>query len=70
MSDFWDLPDAKQLYERMMEVAEQSARNADTVDKQTIALEELANRVVNLANKLEEHINTPDCHNPGVMRRK
>lgn len=27
-------------------------------------------RLRNLANKLEEHINTPDCHNPGIMRRK
>ena len=27
-------------------------------------------RLRNLANKQEEHMNTPDAHNPGVMRRK
>ena len=39
-------------------------------DKQTIALEELANKVVNLANKLDEHLNERDAHNPGTMRSK
>jgi len=39
-------------------------------DKHTIALEELANKVVNLANKLDEHLNERDAHNPGTMRAK
>lgn len=40
------------------------------IDKLTIDLEELANQVRNLANKLEEHLNERDAHNPGVMRGK
>jgi hypothetical protein len=40
------------------------------IDKHTIALEELANKVVNLANKLEEHMLERDAHNPGTMRTK
>jgi len=24
----------------------------------------------NMANKLEEHMGTPDAHNPGIMRKK
>ena len=27
-------------------------------------------RLRNMANKLDGHLNTPDAHNPGVMRRK
>ena len=27
-------------------------------------------RLRNMANKLEEHINTPDSHNPGIMSKK
>ena len=33
-------------------------------------VEELNKKLVNLANKLEEHLNERDAHNPGVMRRK
>jgi hypothetical protein len=40
------------------------------LDKSVIALEELANKVVNLANKLEEHMLERDAHNPGTMRTK
>ena len=34
------------------------------------AVEELANKVVNLAVKLEGHMSEADAHNPGVMRKK
>ena len=27
-------------------------------------------KVVNLANKLDEHIKEPDCHNPAFMYKK
>jgi len=27
-------------------------------------------KVVNLANKLDEHIKEPDAHNPGFMHKK
>lgn len=37
-------------------------------DKHTITLEELSNKLVNLANKLDEHMQERDAHNPGVMR--
>ena len=40
------------------------------MDKLESALEELANKVVNLAVKLDEHMSEPDAHNPGVLRKK
>ena len=27
-------------------------------------------KLLNMANKLEEHLREPDAHNPGVMRKK
>ena len=33
-------------------------------------VKELSIKVGNLANKLEEHMNKPDAHNPGVLRSK
>ena len=52
------------------EFNEQYAGVLGKIDKHTIALEELANKVVNLANKLDEHLNERDAHNPGTMRAK
>ena len=49
----------------------------NTLDLQDQALgsllekvEELNNKVVNLANKLEDHLNERDAHNPAIMRSK
>jgi len=28
------------------------------------------NRLRNMANQLEEHLSTPDAHNPGILRKK
>ena len=46
-------------------------------DKHVAALEELANKVVNLAvridevsKKLDDHVETADAHNPGILRKK
>jgi hypothetical protein len=43
---------------------------SEKLDKLESALNALADKVVNLANKLEEHLNERDAHNPGVMRKK
>ena len=46
-------------------------------DKLEKALKELANKVVNLAvkidkvsKKLDDHVETADAHNPGILRKK
>ena len=39
-------------------------------DAMTEKLADFEVRLVNMANKLEEHLHTPDAHNPGTMNRK
>jgi NTP pyrophosphatase (non-canonical NTP hydrolase) len=34
------------------------------------ALNELANKVVNLAKQLDRHMNEADAHNPGTLKKK
>ena len=46
---------------------DQNLRRYDLLEE---ALEKLANKVVNLANKLEEHMKEPDSHNPAMMGKK
>ena len=48
----------------------------DTQDVQDLALESMLERVselnikvVNLANKLDKHLNERDAHNPAIMRQ-
>jgi predicted nucleic acid-binding Zn-ribbon protein len=40
----------------------------DQIRKCTEALEALADKVVNLANRLDAHLKERDAHNPGTMR--
>jgi len=46
-------------------------------DRLEAAIQDLQNtfsnkesKLLNMANKLEEHLREPDAHNPGVMRKK
>ena len=44
--------------------------NKEALEKLLEQVSELNVKVVNLANKLDEHIKEPDCHNPAFMYKK
>lgn len=46
---------------------EDAAREREKISD---ALQELANKVVNLANQLDRHMSEADAHNPGTMHKK
>ena len=41
---------------------------SNNVAKHEEAINKLIEQVANLANKLEEHMNTADAHNPAILR--
>ena len=58
----------EEIQNNLESVIESSETQAKTIGALIDKTAELSIKVVNLANKLEEHLKERDAHNPGVMR--
>lgn len=60
-------PNIDALAEKLDRIHEELTNDLEAA---MLSIAALTTKVVNLANKLEEHLKERDAHNPGVMRGK
>ena len=62
--DEWEKVDDMEQIQNTLDLQDQALGNL--LEK----VEELNNKVVNLANKLQKHLKERDAHNPAILRDK